>query len=277
MSGAEDLRRNAFLERLRGGEATFMLVVRGSRTADVARIARSTGHHALLLDLEHSTMSIDVAAQISAAAGDLGLTPLVRLPERDYGSAGRLLDAGAQGIVAARVETADDARTIARACRFPPAGQRSQLASVPQLGMRPTPARVLNPVLDAGTVVQILVETPAALDQVDDIAAVEGVDMIAIGANDLTAELGIAGQYDSPLLRDAVSRAAGACTRHGVLLMLGGVGDLGIVGPLLDLGVCPLFVTGTDTDLLYSAAAARVGALETWHRSRVPVTAGDLR
>jgi salicylate---CoA ligase len=114
---------NAFLDRLRDGEPVLMLAVRSSRTADVLRIARSTGHHAVMIDLEHSTMSLDIAATLCATAGDLGLFPFVRVPEREYGAIGRLLDGGAQGIIA-------------------PRGQRSQLATVPQLGrvvMLPSP------------------------------------------------------------------------------------------------------------------------------------------
>ena len=137
-----------------------MLGIRGARTTDIARVAASTGHHAVLVDLEHSTMSLDVAAAICSAAHDLGLVPFVRTPEREYGAIGRLLDGGAEGIVAPRIETAEEAATVVGACRFPPRGQRSQLASVPSLGMRPTPAKTLNPLLDEATLVQILIETP---------------------------------------------------------------------------------------------------------------------
>jgi 2-keto-3-deoxy-L-rhamnonate aldolase RhmA len=249
------------LERLRAGQRTLVLGVRGSRTTDVVRIARSTGHHAILIDLEHSTMSLDVAAALSSAAGDLGLTALVRVPEREYGAIGRLLDGGAHGIVAPRIETAAEAETVARACRFPPLGQRSQLASVPQLGMRPTPATELNPMLNAATVVQVLVETRAGIDNADAIAAVDGVDMVAIGANDLTAELGIPGDYRHPSLRQAVAEVGRACLAHDKLTMLGGIADPTLFASFVPLGVCPLVLTGMDTDLLFSAAASRVAAL----------------
>ncbi|HEY0449238.1 HpcH/HpaI aldolase family protein [Actinophytocola sp.] len=242
-----------FLARLRAGELTLMLGIRGSRTAEIVHIARSTGHHAILVDLEHSPMSTDVAAQLCMAAGSLGLTAMVRVPEREYGMIGRLLDGGAHGIVAPRVETVEEARLVARACRFPPRGQRSQTAMVPQLGMRPAPARDLNPALDDVTVVQILLETPAGIANADAIAAVDGVDMLAIGANDLTAELGVPGRFDDPRLRDAVATAAAACRRHGKLLMVAGVGDRAVLDALVPLGVCPLRLTGMDTALLYQA------------------------
>ena len=252
---------NPFLDRLRAGETTFMLGIRGSRTPEVVRIAAATGHHAVLIDLEHSAMSFDVAAQLCASAGDLSLTPFVRVPERDYGTIGRLLDGGAQGIVAPRIETVTEAEAISRACRFPPRGQRSQIATVPQLGMRPTPAADSNPVLDAQTIVQILLETPEGIANADAIARLDGVDMLAIGANDLTAELGAPGQYDHPALRDAVDSVAQACRAHGKLLMLAGVSDRSSMASLSALGACPLVLTGMDTELLFASARARVESL----------------
>ncbi|GAA3509839.1 2-keto-3-deoxy-L-rhamnonate aldolase RhmA [Streptosporangium album] len=238
---------SAFLDRLREGLPTLMLGIRGSRTTEVVRMAHATGHHATLIDLEHSTMSTDVAAQLCSAADSLGMTPLVRVPEREYGMIGRLLDGGAHGIVAPRIETAEQAREVARACRFPPRGQRSQLAQVPQYGMRPLPARELNPALDDAAVVQILIETPAGIARVDDIARVGGVDMIAIGANDLTAELGVPGDYDDPRVLDAIATAARACRTHGKLLAVGGMPMTGLAG------VCPLQITGMDSALLFKA------------------------
>jgi 2-keto-3-deoxy-L-rhamnonate aldolase RhmA len=232
---------NAFLERLRGGEPTLMLAIRGSRTMDVVRIAKSTGHHAIMVDLEHSTMPLDVAASLCKCADDLGLFPFVRVREREYGALGPLLDCGAQGIIAPRVETAAEAATIARACRFAPRGQRSQIAMA----------------LDDSTVVQILIETPAGIASADEIAAVDGVDMLAFGANDFTAEHGVPGQYGDPRVTEAIAALAGACKRHGKPLMVGGIADPALLRDLDSLGVCPLRLTGTDTDMLYAGAAAR--------------------
>ena len=252
---------NAFLDRLRAGQPALMLAVRSSRTADVLRIAQSTGHHAVMIDLEHSTMPLDVAASLCATAGDLGLFPFVRVREREYGALGPLLDGGAQGVIAPRVETAAEAATVARACRFAPRGQRSQLAAVPQFGLRPTPAATLNPALDDATVVQILIETPAGVARAAEIAAVPGVDLLAFGANDFTAELGVPGQYGDPRVSAAVAALAGACQRHGKQLMVGGIADPARLRELDSLGVCPLRLTGTDTDMLYAGAAARAERL----------------
>ncbi len=259
-------RRNPFLDRLRHGELTLMVGIRSSRTADVVRIAHGSGYHAIMVDLEHSAMPLDVAAGLCGTAGDLGMTPFARVPEREYGAIGRLLDCGAQGIIAPRIETAEQARTVSRACRFPPRGQRSQVAMVPQLGMRPMPAETLNAALDSATIVQILIETPAGIASADAIAQLDGVDMLGIGANDLTAELGVPGRYDDPRVRDAVVTAAAACQRHGKLLMVGGIADLAVLDDLMPLGVCPLYLAGTDTDLLFAAASARAEKFARWPR-----------
>ena len=261
------------LDRLRAGELTLMLGIRMARTADVVRIASSAGHHAVMVDLEHSTIPLETAAHLCATADDLGMTALVRLPEGDRGTIGRVLDCGAEGIVAPRVETAAEAAAIVAAARFPPAGHRSQLAAVPQLGMRPTPAKELNEFLDLRTIVMVLVESPLGIANVDAIAAVAGVDIVGIGANDLSAELGFPGVHDDPRLHDAIATTAAACRQNGKLLMVGGIGDLETMARLVPLGVCPLFLTGMDSDLLYSAVDARAREYAAWYGRRTVGTA----
>jgi 2-keto-3-deoxy-L-rhamnonate aldolase RhmA len=260
-------RSNPFLDRLRAGELTLLLAIRSSRTNEIVRIAKATGHHAIMVDLEHSAISVAIAAEMCGCANDLGLTPFVRTPERDYGILGRLLDGGAAGIIAPRIETAEQADELSRACRFPPAGQRSQLAMVPQFGMRPMPAHELNPLLDAGTIVQALLETPAGIQNAAAIAALNGIDMLGLGANDLCAELGIPGKFADIRVRNCIATAAEACNSHGKLLMLGGIGDLEIVKSLLPLGIAPLYMTGTDTDILFSGGEQRSRRLADWHRA----------
>src|ERR1700722_2351746 len=132
------------VERLGFGIPVAALGVRSSRTADIARIARSSGHHAIWVDLEHSTMPIDTAALICAAALDLGLAPFVRIPEREYGVIGRLLDGGVLGIIAPRVETVQEAQDIVAACRFPPFGHRSAVATLAHLDYEKMPSEQFN-------------------------------------------------------------------------------------------------------------------------------------
>jgi 2-keto-3-deoxy-L-rhamnonate aldolase RhmA len=140
--------------------------------------------------------------------------------------------------------------------------------------MRPLPAVELRELLDPLTIVQMLIETPLGVANAEAIAALDGVDSLCIGANDLTAELGIPGDYSHPAFCQAVATVAAACRRHDVPLQVGGVGDAQLRS-LLPLGVCRLMLTGTDTDLLYTAAQGRVRELDRWNR-REPQEVGTL-
>src|SRR5689334_4884574 len=95
---------NELLDELSQGSLVTAMMIRSARTADVVRVAHSTGHRSIIVDLEHSSMDLDAVAAMTSTAGDLGMVPFVRVAERDYGSIGRVLDGGACGIVAARIE-----------------------------------------------------------------------------------------------------------------------------------------------------------------------------
>jgi 2-keto-3-deoxy-L-rhamnonate aldolase RhmA len=181
----------------------------------------------------------------------------VRVPEREYGMIGRLLDGGADGIIAPRVETADEARTLVEACRFPPNGHRSAVTQLPQRRMAPAAAAELNAAIDTSTIVKILIESPRGVANAAEIAAVPGVDIVGIGANDLSAEYGVPGDYDDPRIAAAVDAIVAAVRAHGKLGMIGGVPPGHRMQRFLAAGLCPLVLTGTDSAFLFSAASAR--------------------
>jgi 4-hydroxy-2-oxoheptanedioate aldolase len=251
------------VERLEQGVPVAALGIRSSRTADIARIARSSGHHAIWVDLEHSTMSIDTAALICAAALDLGLAPFARVPEREYGVIGRLLDGGVLGIITPRVETVEEAQDIVAACRFPPLGHRSAVATLAHLDFRKMPAEQFNDELNQATVVKILLESPRGIDNAEAIASLPGEDIVGIGTNDLTAEMGLPGGFRHPDVRKAHEFAIAACKRARKPLAIGGIADVAYAAELIRLGAAPFMFTGIDTDLLLSAARERVSVALT--------------
>lgn len=245
------------LQRLSRREPVLAFGVRQARTTDAARIAHATGHHVLWVDLEHSTIPIDTAGALCAAASDLGLVPFVRVPERDLGVIGRVMDAGAQGIIAPRIETAQQAREVAQACRFPPRGHRSAIAALPQFGLRRmAPAELFAAANDAA-LVQILLESPQGIENAQAIAAVDGVDMLAVGTNDLCAELGVPGDFRHPRVRECHEHLLAACARAGKPLVIGGVPDAAYVAQFIERGAAPFLFTGIDGDVLLQALRER--------------------
>ena len=203
------------LQRLAHGEPLLSLGIRNARTAEIVRMAKTAGFGLVWIDLEHSSISIDCAVQIIASAADLELEAWVRVPERDYGVIGRLLDGGATGIVAPRVETEEEARRVVNAARFPPRGQRSQTALLPQAKYRRMSAAELMRCADLATTVHILIESAEGVRNSDAIAAIDGVDTLHVGMNDLSVDLGHVDHLRHADVLDACKRVIAAARGCG--------------------------------------------------------------
>src|SRR5262245_8345137 len=252
---------NRMQERLARGEVALCMGTRLARTAEIAMIAESCGFDALYVDMEHCTISLDDVAQICVAALPVGITPLVRIAGHQFDDAARLLDMGALGIICPNVSTRAQAEGFARACRFPPLGERSVGGAGPLQGYRATPLGEVNKEGNAATVLIVMLETPEGIANADAIAAVPGVDVLLIGSNDLCTAMGIPGELKSPKLRAAYEDAAKACKAHGKHLGVGGIrADVEHVAELIELGA-RFVITGSDLQYLMKSARHDVAAL----------------
>lgn len=263
------------LERLARGEPLLSLGIRNARTAEIVRIASTAGFGIVWIDLEHSSISIDCAVQISATAADLGLEAWVRVPEREYGVIGRLLDGGVTGIVAPRVETAEEAQQIVNAARFPPRGYRSQIALLPQMGYRKLPAAEMMVAADRATTIHILLESARGIANAGAIAAIDGVDILHVGMNDLSVDLGHVGNLRHPDMLVACTRVIAAAHGHGKLAVAGGSSDPDLCFELLKAGAAPIIFAAIDTDVLSAGLNQRAQdwaqRAEDW-RKQLPAT-----
>jgi 2-keto-3-deoxy-L-rhamnonate aldolase RhmA len=248
---------SAVLRSLAQGEPLLSLGIRNARSAEIVRIAKTAGFGQVWIDLEHSSISIDCATQIAAAAADLGLEAWVRVPERDYGVVGRLLDGGATGIIAPRVETAAEAQLVVDAARFPPRGHRSQIAHLPQAGYRRLPAAELMQVADRATTVHILLESARGIANAGEIAAVDGVDVVHVGLNDLSVDLGHVGNVRHPEILAACRQVIAAAKQHNKLAVVGGSSDLELFKEMLQAGAVPIVFAAIDTDVLSAGLTQR--------------------
>jgi 4-hydroxy-2-oxoheptanedioate aldolase len=250
-----EILRNNVKQKFARDEVVASMAVRLVRGIEIAQIAASAGFDTLYVDVEHSSFSLDTTGQICMAALSAGITPLVRVASFD--TIGRVLDGGAMGVIAPHIHDAEDVRAVIRAAKFPPLGERSAGGGLPALQYRNFPAAEANPALNDATLVAVMIETVAALDQVEAIAAVEGLDMLLIGSNDLTAEMGIPGEYDHKLLTEAFARTIAAARKHGVHVGVGGLSTRpDKVAEFVRMGA--RFVsTGTDLAFLTSACAAK--------------------
>lgn len=255
---------NPLAERLRSGGIGLSLMIKHARTVDIALAAKTCGFDALYFDLQHSTVPEDAVAQISAAAVQAGITPLVRIPERGYGTALRLLDGGALGIVVPDLSTAQEAREAVSHCKFAPLGNRSNAGRYPQFGYRAIPAVQTREALNDNTLLIVMVESAAALENVEEIAAVPGVDIVHIGSSDLSADYGVPGQNTHPKVLAALERVVAACRKHGKIAGMGGLsgGDGKPYEQVVKIGA-RFFSAANEWALMMAAGEERVRMLRS--------------
>jgi 2-keto-3-deoxy-L-rhamnonate aldolase RhmA len=246
--------------RLAAGELVLGMGVRQARTVDIATVARTSGFDWLFIDMEHSSMDVDLASQLAMASLAVGITPIVRVPGHEHYHASRLLDNGAQGIVAPHVDTVEEAKRIVSACRYPPLGHRSLAGAQPQLGFRNVSMAEAMPLVNAETLVTVMLETPKAIANADAIAGVAGVDVLLIGTNDLCAEMGIPGQFTDPGVEAAYRTVIAACARHGKHPGMGGVYEPRLMETYIRMGM-RFILSGSDLSFLMAGARARADVL----------------
>jgi len=245
--------RNHLKEKLARNEVAASMTVRLSRSIEIAQIAKTAGFDTLYVDMEHNTLSIDTTCQICIAAQQIGITPLVRVPANTPDYICRVLDGGAMGIIAPHVRSAAEAQELVQLVKFPPLGGRSAGGALSQYHYRSFPMNETYAAMNDATMLVLMVETVAALENVETIIGTEGVDMLLVGSNDLCAEMGITGQYDHPRLRDAFARTIEAARNVGKHVGVGGVAARDdLMTQFVQMGAR---YVSTGTDLAFLAAA----------------------
>lgn len=248
--------RNIAKERLAAGELAIGVGLRQARNVDIGKIMKTCGFDWLFIDMEHNAMAVEDAVQISVAAQDAGVTPVVRVPGFEHYHATRVLDGGALGIVVPHVDTPEQAAQVVDNCKFPPIGHRSVTGVLPQFDFAAVPMAEATAAINEGTLLVVMLETPLAVENADAIAAVDGVDVLLMGTNDLCVEMGIPGALDHPKVVDAYERVIAACRTHGKHPGLGGVYRPDLMERYIGMGM-RLVLGGSDLSFMMTAAKDR--------------------
>ena len=181
-------------------------------------LARTPGLDWIVVDCEHGNVSDEAMHESVAAIAACGVSPVVRVPEGQHWMIKRALDAGAHGIIVPLLTSAEDARNVARFSNFPPQGNRglgSALSMEKFVSGRTGEVKEVSMAdyyrdANASTVVCVQIETASALAQVDDIAKVDGIDVLFIGPTDLGNSIGhpsiLNGGKHAPELDDAIAK-----------------------------------------------------------------------
>jgi 2-keto-3-deoxy-L-rhamnonate aldolase RhmA len=251
---------NVALERMKSGKVALGMIVRALRAGEAALIAGATDHDFIFIDGQHALFDLESIGQMTLAALGCGVTPLVRVRSFDDADIPRLLDAGVMGIVAPDVNTVPEAERLVASAKFPPLGRRSIGGPSPVFGLRAVPPAECMRVLNQSTMVVCMIETRQAVANVESIAAVQGVDVLHIGCNDLLVDMGKPGQFQDPELIEAIARVIAAGKAHSVQIGLGGDKDLGRQKAWIEKGV-RFITTQSDVAMLTAEAARRTAEL----------------
>ncbi len=244
---------NPVKDKLRAGEVVMGITVRISRTPDIARIAKSSGHDFLFIDGQHSVFNLETIVAMAHTALAIGIVPMVRVRGIDDPDVALLLDNGVTGIIYPDIATPAQARRAVEVCKFAPLGKRSVVGGYPHFDYRAMPLSESVPQLNDACLLVCMIETVEGLDNVAAIAAVPGVDVIHLGTNDLLASMGKAGQFDDPIVLTAQDRVIAAARAHGKFAGCGGNRDVTRQADAIRRGA--LFLT-TQTDVALLSAAA---------------------
>lgn len=170
------------------------------------------GFDFVIIDNEHGSANLETTENMLRAARASGIVPIVRCLRHDIS---RLLDMGASAIQIPMVGSAEEARELVQQVRYPRAGRRGSAFSPRAAGYGAFPGLAHTQRSNAGVALIAMIETPEAIDKAGDIAAVEGVDAVFVGPNDLSHAMGHDNDWNAPPVMAAIERALRAIDAAG--------------------------------------------------------------
>jgi 2-dehydro-3-deoxyglucarate aldolase/4-hydroxy-2-oxoheptanedioate aldolase len=209
------MRDNKVKRALAEGGMSVGTMVFEFKTPGLARIAAEAGADFLIFDMEHTGWGEETIGMLVATARAADVVPMARVPATQYHLIARVLDVGVMGIMVPMVESEEQARLIVASAKYPPVGRRGAAFGIAHDDFKSGDIlAAMRSANDEGLLIA-QIETAAGLENVERIAAVDGIDVLWIGHFDLTNSLGIPGQFDHPRYLAAVKRVLATCHQQG--------------------------------------------------------------
>lgn len=244
---------NETKRKCKEGKVTLGTGVRIAKSVEVGMAMKASGYDWLFIDTEHGPFNLETATQVATAALTQRITPLVRVASLEGHLSTRILDGGAQGIILPHVNTVEEARQFVHICKFPPEGGRSSGGGLPHAAFESIPPTEMLPAVNREMLLVAMVETPEAGDNSDAIAAVEGIDVLLIGTNDLSTGMGIPGQHTHERVNKVYDQVLEACAKHGKTPGMGGSYDIELIEKRIQAGM-RFILSGSDLTFMIAGA-----------------------
>jgi 2-keto-3-deoxy-L-rhamnonate aldolase RhmA len=204
--------RHSVRAKLQRGEPVLAVTLT-TNSLDAAALAATLGFDFLWVEMEHSPITLETLRAMVLATRGLPAMVFARVPVIELWTAKRVLDQGVSGVIFPFTSTAALAERAAQACKYPPHGLRGSGAGL-ATATWPGTGNYYDSA-DSNVMVIAVVEEARAVEQIDQIAATPGIDVLFIGTSDLSFSLGLRGRQNEPLLDDAIQRILAAAKRHG--------------------------------------------------------------
>ena len=209
------LKENTVKQALKKGQPVIGTMITEAGSTGFVWMLANAGYDFVFIDMEHSTYGLQPVADMIKVARLAGLVPLVRVTDLAYNLIAPVLDAGAMGLMLPRVETRRQVEQLVSYMKYPPLGVRGATTgrgSTDYTGVGP---QALVRHLNENTMVILQIERQAAVESIDDLLSVPGVDAAVIGPFDLTISLG-EDSTDAPEVEASIQKVVEAAARHGV-------------------------------------------------------------
>jgi 2-keto-3-deoxy-L-rhamnonate aldolase RhmA len=252
------MRDNAVKKSLAAGGRALGSMVFEFFTPGMPRLLANAGAEFALYCMEHTGAGFEILKPQFALCRALGVVPLVRVPGTEYDFIARALDCGALGVMVPLVDTAEQAQFIVSCTRYPPEGRRGAAFGFAHDDYQGGDVAEKMRMIHERTLVIAMIETARGLENVEEIAAVPGVDVLWLGHFDLTNFLGIPGDFSHPRYKEAIKHITSAASRHGKAAGYMAA-DAALGREYLGHGF-RMIATGTDQGLLQAAIAGNIGA-----------------
>jgi len=180
----------------------------------VAEIIASAGYDWVVIDMEHSTMSVGDVGRLVRVVDACKTTPFVRVPSLDPPLVKRVLDAGARGVIFPDVKSQDEALIAVRSVHYPPNGDRGVGLARAQGYGRSFDSYFHDEAPKTAVLIQI--ESVSAVEAIDSIFSTDGIDGFIIGPYDLSCSLGVPGDFESEIFKSALAKVLAAASKHNI-------------------------------------------------------------
>ena len=199
-----------FKSRMQSGQRLLGTMVTTFTGTDLPKILAGCGFDFIVIDCEHGSFTTRETADMIATARAIGLPAMVRIPELRREHVLKVMEMGAAGILLPNTETAEQARTLVDWAKYAPMGHRGVSLSRPHTDFAKVDGRSYMDRANAEGVVMVQIESRQGVEHIEEIMAVEGVDMALIGPNDMSQDFGLLGRFDHPELEAAFARVVSA-------------------------------------------------------------------